>query len=147
MGLDAEGQRGVGALEDTGTKNKRDGKCPVNTELTISMQRASPLLSRLLQVSTVTTDSGLCNITVCFYWTGFVPHFCLRREKKMPHKEQSFLNPARPSGGRMLRLQTGHRRQEHDGKSHMTPLTPNLVLLEFSSCFFLPAVTECVVLV
>lgn len=43
VGLDAEGQRGVGALEDTGQKT-RDGKCPVNTELTISMQRVTAAL-------------------------------------------------------------------------------------------------------
>lgn len=111
MGLDAEGQRGVGALEDTGTKNKRDGKCPVNKELTISMQRVTAALK---------APSGLfCKVqrpiqvyaTSLYVFIGLDLYLISASKEDAKHRntEQSYLNAARPSGGRMLRVQTGNR--------------------------------------
>lgn len=137
MGLDAEGQRGVGALEDTGTKNKRDGKCPVNKELTISMQRVTAALKAPSVLFCKVQRPIQVYATSLYVFIGLDLYLISASKEDAKHRTKLFKRSTTlrwtdaEGTDREQNLVQTRADQDTGGGSMIAPLTPNLVLLVF----------------
>lgn len=139
MGLDAEGQRGVGALEDTGTKNKRDRKCPVNKELTISMQRVTAALKAPSGLFCKVQRPIQVYVTSLYVFIGLDLYLISASKEDAKHRTKLFkrsmtLRWTDAEGtDREQNLVQTRADQDTGGGSMMAPLTPTWFCW-FSSC-------------